>query len=471
MSGPHKNQSTNATHRDGMTRSSEETSVMEAERRGHVNPVCKRRQPGNGRKSSEQTKPYKISKYVVVEAFKRVKANRGAAGIDMESLADFEADLKNNLYKIWNRMSSGTYFPPPVRMVEIPKKAGGTRALGIPTVSDRIAQMVVKIYLEPRVEPMFHKDSYGYRPGKSAVQALGVTRQRCWRYARVLEFDIKGLFDNIEHELLMKAVRKHAKEDWTVLCIERWLKAPFQKADGSLEKRSRGTPQGGVISPLLANLFLHYAFDRWMQKTFPDNPFARYADDAVIHCHSREEAENIQGALAERLKDCGLELHPMKTKIVYCKADGKEQSAENTKFDFLGFTFRARRAKHPKGHSFTGFLPAMSGKAAKSARQTMRSWRIPNRTDLTLEEIAEFCNPVLTGWVAYYGSFYKSALHNLYGHLTHKLVIWVMRKYKRFRGRYQSALQWLARVSRTNPKLFIHWERGIFPAVRLTGAV
>jgi len=458
-------------HRDGMIRSSDEASVMGVERRGHVNSVCERKQPDNGRKSSEQTKPYKISKNIVMEAFERVKSNRGAAGIDRESLADFEADLKNNLYKIWNRMSSGVYFPPPVRMVEIPKKVGGTRALGIPTVSDRIAQMVVKIYFEPQVEPIFHRDSYGYRPGKSAIQALSVTRQRCWRYARVLEFDIKGLFDNIDHELLLKAVRKHAKENWNILYIERWLKAPFQKADGSLETRSRGTPQGGVVSPLLANLFLHYAFDRWMQKTFPCNPFARYADDAVIHCQGREEAENIQKALEERLRECGLELHSKKTRIVYCKADGKEQLAEHRKFDFLGFTFRARRAKHPAGHSFTGFLPAISGNAAKSARQTMRNWKIPNRTDLTLEEIAEFCNPVLTGWVSYYGTFYKSALYNLYSHLTHKLVIWVMRKYKRFRGRYRSALQWLARVARTNPKLFIHWKRGIFPAVRLAGAV
>jgi len=264
----------------------------------------------------DKTKPYEISKHVVVEAFKRVKANKGAAGIDDESLEAFESDLKNNLYKIWNRMSSGSYFPPAVRAVEIPKKAGGTRILGVPTVADRVAQMVVKIYFEPNVEPFFHPDSYGYRPGKSIIHALAATRQRCWRYDWVLEFDIKGLFDNIDHELLMKAVRKHTDNPWVILYIERWLKAPFQMPDGTVIERTKGTPQGGVVSPILANLFLHYAFDNWMVRNHPNKPFERYADDAVAHCCSLKEAEKLHLDLKDRFAACKLELHPVKTRIV-----------------------------------------------------------------------------------------------------------------------------------------------------------
>jgi len=231
----------------------------------------------------DKTKPFEISKQVVWKAYKRVKANQGAAGIDEESITKFEENLKDNLYKIWNRMSSGTYFPPPVKAVEIPKKSGGKRVLGIPTVADRVAQMVAKMYLEPEVEPHFLADSYGYRPGKSALDAVGVTRQRCWRYDWLLEFDIKGLFDNISHELLMRAVRKHTASKWLILYIERWLKAPFQTADGRLIERESGTPQGGIVSPVLANLFLHYAFDLWMARNRPQNPWARYADDGVAH--------------------------------------------------------------------------------------------------------------------------------------------------------------------------------------------
>ena len=271
----------------------------------------------------DRTKPYEISKHIVLEAFQRVKANKGAAGVDGESLKAFEENLKNNLYKIWNRMSSGSYFPPPVKAVEIPKKNGGTRILGVPTVADRVAQMVVKIYFEPQVEPYFHPDSYGYRPGRSAADALAVTRKRCWRYNWLLEFDIKGLFDNIDHELLMKAVRKHTDNPWVILYIQRWLKAPFQMPDGKVEERTKGTPQGGVISPVLANLFLHYAYDKWMEKNHPGKPFARYADDGIAHCRSREDAEGLRDKLEKRFAECGLELHPTKTRIVYCKDDDR----------------------------------------------------------------------------------------------------------------------------------------------------
>jgi len=288
-----------------------------------------------------EAKPFCISKWEVWEAYKRVKANQGAAGVDEQSIADFERDLKGNLYKIWNRMSSGSYFPPPVRTVKIPKANGGERKLGIPTVSDRIAQQVVKSRLEPGVDPLFHPDSYGYRPGKSALDAVGQARQRCWRYDWILDLDIKGFFDNIRQDLLIRAVKKHAKEQWMVLYIERWLKAPVQEEDGQLVPREKGTPQGGVISPLLANLFLHYALDRWRAEQYPQIPFERYADDAIVHCRTEAEAQGVRAAIAARLKECKLELHPEKTKVVYCKDDDRRRTYPNEKFDFLGYTFRA----------------------------------------------------------------------------------------------------------------------------------
>ncbi len=315
-----------------------------------------------------KAKSYAISKQIVWDAYKRVKAKRGAAGVDKQSLGVFEKDLKNNLYKIWNRMSSGSYFPPPVRVVEISKDDGGIRPLGIPTVADRIAQMVAKLYFEPLVEPHFHPDSYGYRPGKSALDAVGVTRQRCWRKDWVIDLDIKGFFDNLDHDLVMRAVRHHTDTPWIVLYIERWLKAPAQKEDGTLVERTKGTPQGGVISPLLANLFMHYAIDAWLQRKYPVVQFARYADDAVIHATSLRQAQSVLEAVRCRLKECGLELHPEKTRIVYCKDDDRRGDYPQIKFDFLGYAFRPRRAKNRWGKFFVSFLPAVSTKAASRIR-------------------------------------------------------------------------------------------------------
>jgi RNA-directed DNA polymerase len=410
-----------------------------------------------------KTKSYEISKHVVLEAFQRVKANKGAAGIDDESLEAFEADLKNNLYKIWNRMSSGSYFPPPVKAVEIPKRTGGTRILGVPTVADRVAQMVAKIYFEPQVEPYFHPDSYGYRPGKSAADALAVTRQRCWRYDWLLEFDIKGLFDNIDHELLMKAVRKHTDNPWVILYIQRWLKAPFQMPDGTVQERTKGTPQGGVISPVLANLFLHYAFDKWMDRNHPDKPFARYADDAVTHCRSKEDAEKLRDSLDKRFKECGLELHPTKTRIVYCKDDDRRGNYPDTTFDFLGYTFRPRRSKNRHGKYFINFTPAVSNKAKKSMQQTIHDWRMHLKPDKTLEDLSHMFNPVLRGWVNYYGRFYKSEMYSVLRHMNRALVRWARRKYKRLAIHQRRANYWLGRIARREPKLFVHWQMGIFP--------
>lgn len=411
-----------------------------------------------------KAKPFEISKWVVWEAYQKVKANQGAAGVDAESVADFEKDLKDNLYKIWNRMSSGSYLPPPVRMVAIPKAGGGQRMLGIPTVSDRIAQMVAKIYLEPLVEPQFHPDSYGYRPGKSAIEAVGVTRQRCWRYDWVLDLDIKGFFDNLDHELLMRAVRKHTDCKWLLLYIERWLQAPAQLTDGTLVPRQKGTPQGGVISPLLANLFLHYAFDVWMRRTYPQNPFERYADDVVVHCKTEAAAGELRRAIAGRLAQCKLELHPEKTKMVYCKDDDRRGNYPNEKFDFLGFTFRPRRSKSRWGKFFISFSPAVSAKSAKIMRSTMRGWRVHLRSDKALDDLSRMFNPVLRGWINYYGSYYKSALYPILGQLDRALTRWAMRKFKKLHGHQRQATHWLGRIARREANLFAHWRLGVRPA-------
>ena len=295
-----------------------------------------------------KAKPFEIDKRVVLYAWRCVKENKGAAGVDKQSLADFEANLENNLYKLWNRMSSGSYFPPPVKAVKIPKKTGGKRVLGIPTVADRVAQMVVKLAFEPQVELHFLPDSYGYRPNRSALDAVGITRRRCWKYNWVLEFDIKGLFDHIPHDLLLKAVHEHTKNPWVLLYIKRWLTAPQQLEDGRTEARDKGTPQGGVISPLLANLFLHYVFDKWMQKHYPSMVWCRYTYDGLVHCSSETESKQLLIALQRRFQACGLELHPQKTKIVYCKDGKRKGNHENTTFDFLGYTFRRRICENSK---------------------------------------------------------------------------------------------------------------------------
>lgn len=413
----------------------------------------------------DKTKPYDIPKQTVWDAFQRVKANKGAAGVDEETIGEFEKDLKGNLYKIWNRMSSGSYFPPAVKAVEIPKKSGGVRILGIPTVSDRVAQMVVKMHFEPKVEPIFAADSYGYRLGKSAIDALRITRGRCWRYDWVIELDIRKLFDRIDHELLMKAVRKHTDSAWEILYIERWLKAPFQMQDGSLVERRMGTPQGGVVSPVLANLFMHYAFDEWMRREHPNNPWARYADDAVIHCRTQKEAESLLIDLGERFKQCKLELNTEKTRMVYCKDDDRKGNYPLTSFDFLGYTFRPRRSKNRWGKCFINFSPAVSNAASKAMRQTIRGWRMQLKSDVGIDDLSRMFNPVLRGWINYYGCFYKSQLYSVLRHMNRALMYWARRKYKKLTVHKRRASSWLGRLARNRPELFAHWQMGILPTV------
>lgn len=411
------------------------------------------------------SKPFVIPKELVYEAWRIVKANKGSGGVDNETIDDFEKDLENNLYRIWNRMSSGSYFPPPVKAVAIPKKNGGERILGIPTVTDRVAQMVVKLTFEPAVEPIFLPDSYGYRPEKSALDAVGTTRERCWKYDWVLEFDIKGLFDNIDHTLLLRALEKHTDCKWVKLYVERWLNAPLQRADGTLVERTKGTPQGGVVSPVLANLFLHYAFDVWMKRTFPGVPWCRYADDGLVNCKTEMEAHAIKAALQIRLAECGLEMHPEKTHIAYCKDERRKGTYPNTKFDFLGYTFRRRETKNRKnGTLFMGFNPAVSAKALKSMREKTRKLNFRKRTELSLQDISRLHNPVLQGWAAYYGRFNPSALAPMFRHFNLTLIAWAMRKYKPCKGNRKRASSFLRDIAGKQSYLFVHWQRGVIGA-------
>jgi RNA-directed DNA polymerase len=411
-----------------------------------------------------KAKPFCIAKREVWEAYKQVKANRGAAGVDGQSIEDFERNLSNNLYRIWNRMCSGSYFAPPVRRVDIPKgDSGKTRPLGIPAVADRIAQTVVKRYLEPILEPKFHQDSYGYRPGRSAHDALAVARRRCWQRDWVLDLDIESFFEEIDWELLMRAVRHHTDCKWVLLYIERWLRAPVSMPDGTLVSRERGTPQGSVISPALANLFLHYAFDCWMKREHPDIPFERYADDAICHCHSEAQALELRQALEERFAECRLRLHPQKTRVVYCKDANRLGENPECTFDFLGYTFRPRSASNRNGKRFVSFLPAVSNTAAKRMRRSVRRWRLHRHNDLELQDIADRVRPVLTGWVRYYGRFYPSKLRAELRTIDAFIVRWACRKYKRFRGHKTAAWEWLESIKRHNLNLFAHWD--LEPAV------
>jgi RNA-directed DNA polymerase len=410
--------------------------------------------------SEPPNKPFDIPKRLVWEAYERVRANKGAAGVDRQSLADFESDLRNNLYKIWNRMSSGTYFPPPVMAVEIPKSGGGggTRILGVPTVADRVAQTVAAMALETRTEAIFHDDSYGYRPRRSALDAVARCRERCWKKAWVIDLDVAKFFDSVPWDLMVKAVQANISTDqkWVLLYVKRWLAAPIQQPDGTLVERDRGTPQGSAVSPVLANLFMHYAFDSWMEREFPAVEFERYADDAVVHCATERQAREVLAALTERMKEVGLRLHPDKTKIVYCKDSRRRGSYEHTTFTFLGYTFRPRKARYPDGKAFTSFLPAIGAEALKVMGRRVRSWRIHMRVRDDLAELAEWINPIVAGWMNYYGRFYRSELYPFLRRINTYLGRWARKKYKRLRSFKRRRAWWTGLIDR-EPGLFKHW--------------
>lgn len=422
-------------------------------------------------RANPTVKSFEISKRLVYEAWKKVRANSGAPGVDAVSTSTFEKREGDSLYKLWNRMSAGSYMPAPVRAVEIPKDHGaGVRVLGVPTVADRVAQTAAAMLLEEKLEPIFHPDSYGYRPGRSAHDALTVTRRRCWKQAWVLDLDIRAFFDSVPHDLLLKAVAHHARERWVLLYIERWLKAPMQMPDGTLVARERGTPQGSPISPLLANVFMTYAFDMWMIREHPGAPFERFADDIVVHCDTEMQARRLWIEIAKRLKTVGLESHPEKTKVVYCKDANRPGDSEHTSFDFLGYAFRGRLARGPRGY-FMSFAPAIAPTARKAISHTIRAWHLRRRTTEDLSSLAREINPQVSGWIGYYGAFYRSELHFLAFRIDQHLVRWARHKFKRLRYSPVRAWAWLAAVKRREPGLFVHWQRQPPPKGRPVRAV
>jgi len=434
---------------------------MGSERRGRagqIEVVVNSVEEEPPQRSKQKVKSFEISKRLVFGAWEKVRANGGAPGVDGVSIGRFAERERDNLYRLWNRLSSGSYFPGPVRAVEIPKDHGaGVRVLGVPNTVDRIAQTAAAMLLEEKLEPIFHPDSYGYRPGRSAHDALAATRKRCWSKDWVLDLDVRAFFDSVPHDLLLKAVAHHTDERWVLLYIERWLTAPMQMPDGTLVAREKGTPQGSPISPLLANLFMHYAFDKWMDREFPGQPFERYADDAVIHCDTEKQARHLWARLAERLGSLGLELHPGKTKVVYCKDGKRRGDSEHTSFDFLGYTFRGRTTLGKRG-LFWSFNPAMSTSAKKAKGKQIRDWHLNRRSGSDLSDLAREMNPQVRGWIGYYGAFYRSELYFLARRIDQHLVRWAMQKYKRLRGRTLRAWAWLAAVRQHQPMLFAHWH-------------
>ncbi len=399
-----------------------------------------------------------VSMEMVKRSYQKVMEKGGCAGIDKESLEKFEANREANLYKIWNRMTSGSYFPPAVRTVFIPKKQGGLRPLGIPTVSDRIAQGVVKDYLEPILEAVFHPDSYGYRPNRDCHKALEQCQARCINYGWVIDVDIKGFFDNINHKLLLYQLEWHTWEPFVLMYVERWLKAGVEQEDGTIVARTKGTPQGGVISPLLANLYLHHEFDCWMAQNHPQNPFERYADDIVIHCNSRREAETLLELLREQMGKAGLELHPEKTKIVYCKNYKRPGNHEHESFTFLGYTFQPRQQKDKFGRkrTYLVFSGAISQAAKTGIREKIREMNLDNLTLEGIRWLAKKINARIRGWLNYYTKLNKWEAIKVFYYFDEQIMACIRRVYRLESEKV--VYETFQRFKKENPTLFYHWK-------------
>ena len=398
---------------------------------------------------------------MVYNSYLNVISKDGAEGIDGETIEMFNANLKGNLYKLWNRMTSGSYFPPPVRTVLIDKKQGGKRPLGIPTVSDRIAQGVVKDHLEPMMEKVFHPSSFGYRPGRSQHNALAQCRDNCIRYAWVLDIDIKGFFDNLDHDILMLLLQKHSREKWVLMYVKRWLKAGVEQEDGSIAARTKGTPQGGVASPLLSNIYLHHAFDMWMQNNYPDKPFERFADDIIVHCASKEEAEIMLLRLKERMQEFALELHPDKTKIVYCRNYLRNEKHEHESFVFLGYSFQPRivRDKFGRSKKILTFSPAICQIAKKHITKRLREIFNDRMSNISLEEFAVRLNPRIRGWINYYAKYHRDETHKVFYRFNILIRKWIKNTYK-IRG-LAKIFEKYKQIQNVNPDLFYHWKLGV----------
>ena len=410
---------------------------------------------------NEQTKSIPITKMMVWEAYKKVRSNKGSAGVDQQTLDDFNKVRSKELYKIWNRLTSGSYFPPEVKRVEILKQGGKIRPLGVPTVKDRIAQQVIKSYLEPRFEAEFLENSYGYRPNKSAHAAVKKVQENVRKYSWVIDLDIKEFFENVNHELLFKALKLHVSEKWVLLYIRRWLEASVQLPDGTLLLTSgNGTPQGGVISPLLANLFMHYCFDKWLIIHYPEVQMVRYADDIIVHCRTHQESTRLLAVIKQRLSECGLTAHPKKTKVVYCKKSGRNLKGFPVQFDFLGFSFRPIRMNLKKGGSFLQFDCIMSRKSKVRITQELFKLNFHNMTQRTIQDLAILLNPKIRGWLNYYGKINRRCLRPVFYYLHHRMIKWILNKYKRFKRSKVKAVGWLRWVYNSYPNLFYHWTLG-----------
>jgi group II intron reverse transcriptase/maturase len=405
-----------------------------------------------------------ISMAQVQSAYQKVKSNDGAGGVDGIELSDYEADKVKRLYKLWNRMASGSYHPQAVRAVELPKADGSKRLLGIPTIEDRVAQQVVKDVIEARMEKAFHRDSYGYRPDKGAHEAIGLCRERCCEQPYVIDLDIKGFFDNIDHERMLQVVRHYVQEKWVLMYIERWLKSPLQRKNGTKEPRTKGTPQGGVISPLLANMYLHVVFDAWISRHIAGVKWDRYADDIIIHCTTESQAQAVLQAVKDRLMAVGLQAHEGKTKIVYCPNRRIKIDFPVITFDFLGYCFRPRQCMSKKGKSFMGFTPAISPKAVKSIKASLRAHKFQRLSHLELPQIAAQLEGKLRGWIHYYGKFTPSGLWGvLKEYLNERLGVWVCNKYKSCKGNIKKGMEKLRGIYKDFPNLFVHWQYGYHP--------